>query len=152
MLALSTDGFDVAQLALHRLHPSRAASISQTCAGPALAKHPRSVMRVKTEIIKLATLRVPRPSPFGEYLVQQRVLDRFQLFRVLQQQDRMPGAKLGACAVALGFASLAQIEALYQQFCQEPGGPDLESMITESFHREPELEIIYAPHDTETIG
>ena len=32
---------------------------------------------------------------FGEYLVDQGVLDRFQLFRALQMQDRLPGVRLG---------------------------------------------------------
>ena len=101
-------------------------------------------MRAKTEIIQLTKLRVPRPSPFGEYLVQQGVIDRFQLFRVLQQQDRMPGTKLGACAVVLGYVSIDQIEDLYARFQRDPQAPDPESMITDPFHREPELEIIYS--------
>ena len=112
-------------------------------------------MRAKTEIIRLATLRVPRPSPFGEYLVQQRVIDRFQLFRVLQHQDRVPHARLGACAVELGYVPANLIEELYQRFCRDTGAQqDFETMITESFHREPELEIIYGSQDIdlESLG
>lgn len=104
-------------------------------------------MRAKTEIIRLATLRVPRPSPFGEYLVQQRIIDRFQLFHMLQHQDRVP-QKLGACAVELGYAPRHVIEELYQRFCRDTGAQqDFETMVTEAFHREPELEIIYGSQD-----
>ena len=55
---------------------------------------------------------------FGEYLVDQGVLDRFQLFRALQMQDRMPGVRLGEAAAALGFAPIGAIERLYQRFAQ----------------------------------
>ena len=53
---------------------------------------------------------------FGEYLVDQGVLDRFQLFRALQMQDRLPGVRLGECAAALGYAPIAAIERLYERF------------------------------------
>lgn len=53
---------------------------------------------------------------FGEYLVEQEVLSRFQLFRALQMQDRLPGVKLGECAAALGYAPIAAIERLFQRF------------------------------------
>ncbi len=53
---------------------------------------------------------------FGEYLVDQQVLTRFQLFRALQMQDRLPGVRLGECAAALGYAPIAQIERLYAAF------------------------------------
>ena len=55
---------------------------------------------------------------FGEFLVDQLVLTRFQLFRSLQMQDRLPGVRLGECAAALGYAPIAQIEKLYAQFTQ----------------------------------
>jgi len=55
---------------------------------------------------------------FGEYLVDQGVLDRFQLFRALQMQDRLPGVRLGECAAALGYAPIAAIERLYERFQQ----------------------------------
>src|SRR5689334_1902840 len=61
---------------------------------------------------------------FGEYLVQQRVLDRFQLFRVLQLQDRAPDARLGACAVALGFVKREEVERQHRQFARRPGALD----------------------------
>jgi hypothetical protein len=53
---------------------------------------------------------------FGEFLVEQEVLDRFQLFRALQMQDRTPGVRLGECAAALGYAPINAIERLYQRF------------------------------------
>lgn len=55
---------------------------------------------------------------FGEYLVEQGVLDRYQLFRALQMQDRLPGVRLGECAAALGYAPIAAIERLYERFTQ----------------------------------
>ena len=53
---------------------------------------------------------------FGEFLVDQGVLDRFQLFRALQMQDRLPGVRLGECAAALGYAPINAIERLYERF------------------------------------
>lgn len=55
---------------------------------------------------------------FGEFLVDQGVLDRFQLFRALQMQDRLPGVRLGECAAALGYAPIHAIERLYERFAQ----------------------------------
>src|SRR5450432_1325633 len=55
---------------------------------------------------------------FGEYLVEEQVLDRFQLFRALQMQDRLPGVRLGECAAALGYAPIAAIEKIYSRFLQ----------------------------------
>ncbi|MGE5183188.1 MAG: hypothetical protein ACM31C_14055 [Acidobacteriota bacterium] len=98
---------------------------------------------MKTEIIELTKLAAPKRSPFGEYLVQQQVLNRLQLFRVLQMQDRVPGARLGACAVALGYAPRTTIETLHERFAYASQGPDLETMTTEAFVREPEVEIVF---------
>ena len=53
---------------------------------------------------------------FGEFLVEQQILDRFQLFRALQMQDRLPGVRLGECAAALGYAPINAIERLYERF------------------------------------
>jgi hypothetical protein len=53
---------------------------------------------------------------FGEYLVEEQVLDRFQLFRALQMQDRLPGVRLGEAAAALGYAPIAAIEKIYTRF------------------------------------
>lgn len=55
---------------------------------------------------------------FGEYLVEEQVLDRFQLFRALQMQDRLPGVRLGECAAALGYAPINAIEKIYSRFLQ----------------------------------
>lgn len=79
-------------------------------------------------------------SRFGEFLVQRRVLDRFQLFRTLQLQDRVPGARLGHCAVALGFVPANAIERLHLVYALSEPEPDLETMATEAFER-PEFEI-----------
>ena len=57
---------------------------------------------------------------FGEYLVDQGVLDRFQLFRALQMQDRLPGVRLGECAAALGYAPIHVIERLYERYSKMP--------------------------------
>src|SRR5262249_10906314 len=53
---------------------------------------------------------------FGEYLVGQGLIDRFQLFRALQMQDRKPGVRLGQAVVALGFATARAIEQLFDRF------------------------------------
>lgn len=55
---------------------------------------------------------------FGEYLVDQGVLDRFQLFKAMQMQDRLPGVRLGEAAAALGYAPIGAIERLYGRFQQ----------------------------------
>src|SRR3569832_535528 len=55
---------------------------------------------------------------FGEYLVEEQVLDRYQLFRALQMQDRLPGVRLGECAAALGYAPINAIEKIYARFLQ----------------------------------
>lgn len=53
---------------------------------------------------------------FGEYLVDQGIVDRFQLFRALQLQDRSPGVRLGEAVAALGYAPIGAVERLYQRF------------------------------------
>ncbi len=55
---------------------------------------------------------------FGEFLVEQQVLDRYQLFRALQMQDRLPGVRLGEAAAALGYAPIGAIERLFTRFQQ----------------------------------
>jgi hypothetical protein len=57
---------------------------------------------------------------FGEFLVERGVVDRFQLFRALQMQDRQPGVKVGEAAAALGYAPIATIEKLYEEFVHIP--------------------------------
>lgn len=131
----------------------------------------RSIDGAQTEILELTKLAAPRRMPakclpqrcpprgepandapprhaaFGEFLVENRVLDRYQLFRALQLQDRMPGVRLGHCAVALGYAPRAAIEQLHVQFVQNDEAQiediDLESMTTDAFERDPEIDIQY---------
>ena len=55
---------------------------------------------------------------FGEYLVEQQALDRFQLFRSLQMQDRNPGLRLGEADAALGSLPIGAFERLYAEFAQ----------------------------------
>jgi hypothetical protein len=56
--------------------------------------------------------------PFGEYLVDQGVLDRYQLFRALQLKDRNPSARLGECAAALGYVPILAVEKMFERFVQ----------------------------------
>ena len=53
---------------------------------------------------------------FGEFLVEQGVIDRYQLFRALQLQDRKPGLQLGHAVVALGFSTTLAIEMMADRF------------------------------------
>jgi hypothetical protein len=53
---------------------------------------------------------------FGEYLVEQGLIDRYQLFRALQLQDRKPGMQLGQAVVALGYATTRAIEQMFDNF------------------------------------
>jgi hypothetical protein len=55
---------------------------------------------------------------FGEYLVEEGLLDRFQLFKALQLQDRTPGVRLGEAAAALGYAPIGTIERVYTRYQQ----------------------------------
>jgi hypothetical protein len=57
---------------------------------------------------------------FGEFLVDQGVLDRAQLFRAMQMQDKNPGTRLGECAAALGYATIHAIEQAYRRFLGLP--------------------------------
>jgi hypothetical protein len=54
--------------------------------------------------------------PFGEFLVEQAVVDRFELFRALQMQDRIRGVPIGECIAALGYAPTGVIEQMYVTF------------------------------------
>jgi hypothetical protein len=56
------------------------------------------------------------PLRFGEFLVHEGAIDRGQLFRALQMQDRTPGIPIGQCAVALGFLTMSEVEWMYQRF------------------------------------
>jgi hypothetical protein len=97
---------------------------------------------MQTEVIELTELARRPHAPFGEFLIEHRVLDRFQLFRALQLQDRMPRARLGHCAVALGYVVRSQIERLHLEFSARHDHA-LETMATEAFRRVPEVEVVY---------
>ena len=108
-------------------------------------------MRSQTEVIELTELALPKRAAFGEFLVTARVIDRAQLFRVLQMQDRIPGARLGQCAVALGYVARSQIEHMHACFAavltdaeRRAELAELEAKETENF--EPvEIELILEP-------
>ncbi|KAB2898174.1 MAG: hypothetical protein F9K40_11745 [Kofleriaceae bacterium] len=51
--------------------------------------------------------------PFGEFMVERGLVDRVQLFRALQMQDRYPGVRIGECAAALGYVQIGEVERLY---------------------------------------
>lgn len=93
-----------------------------------------------TTIIELTQLREPRRTTFGEFLVVHQIINRAQLFRALQMQDRIPNARLGSCAVALGYAPRGRVEQLYAKFVQA-AELELETMQTEAFHKT-EIEVV----------
>jgi hypothetical protein len=51
---------------------------------------------------------------FGEFLIERGAIDRFQLFRALQLQDRHPGVRIGECVAALGYVQISEIERLHE--------------------------------------
>ena len=53
---------------------------------------------------------------FGEFLVEQAAITRFQLFRALQLQDCHPGVRIGECAAALGYVPIADVERMYSEW------------------------------------
>ena len=55
---------------------------------------------------------------FGEFLIEERVINRAQLFRALQMQDQHPGVRIGEAVAALGFAPTFEVEKLYRRFMQ----------------------------------
>jgi hypothetical protein len=93
-----------------------------------------------TAIIELTTLSAPKRTTFGEFLVIHRVLSRAQLFRALQMQDRLPNARLGSCAVALGYVPRRRVEELYVRFVQA-SEEELETMRTDAFRKD-EIEVV----------
>ena len=99
----------------------------------------------QTEVIELSKLASPKRAAFGEFLVTARVLDRFQLFRALQHQDRSPGTPLGQCAVALGYVARAQIEQMHAAFSLVVRDAELETMTTEAFEPFQEEIILIEP-------
>lgn len=99
------------------------------------------MMGNQTEIVELSKLAPPKRPAFGEFLVSHQVLDRYQLFRALQMQDRMPKARLGQCAVALGYVHRGAVEQLHVRFEQALDAA-LDAMATEAFVRQHEEEIV----------
>jgi hypothetical protein len=64
------------------------------------------------------------PGPrFGEFLVEAGAIDRFQLLRALQLQDRTPAIRLGEAVAILGYATARAIERLYDRFQREHEPP-----------------------------
>lgn len=61
-----------------------------------------------------------REIPFGEYLVEAGMVDRFQLFRAMQMQDRHPGVRIGECVAALGYMQISDVERAYARFSGLP--------------------------------
>jgi hypothetical protein len=61
-----------------------------------------------------------REIPFGEYLVEAGKVDRFQLFRAMQMQDRHPAVRIGECVAALGYVQISEVEKLYARFMGLP--------------------------------
>jgi hypothetical protein len=55
---------------------------------------------------------------FGEYLVEQKVVDRYQLFRALQMQDRIKGVRIGECLAALGYVPIGRIEKMFAKLAK----------------------------------
>ncbi len=53
---------------------------------------------------------------FGEYLVERGAIDRYQLLRALQMQDRHPGVFLGECVAALGYLPYFEVEEHLARF------------------------------------
>jgi hypothetical protein len=98
-----------------------------------------ALVHMMTEVLQLTTLAAPRRFYFGEFLVEQRILDRFQLFRALQLKDRIPSARLGQCAVALGYVHKTAIEQAHLQFTLTEDHAE-----TEAFERVEEIEIVEA--------
>lgn len=54
--------------------------------------------------------------PFGEFLVERRLLTRQQLFKALTEQDKHPGVRLGEVIAALGFVAYPEIDRQLSDF------------------------------------
>ena len=97
-----------------------------------------------TQLLKLDVLAHASRSTFGEFLVQQGAISRFQLFRALQMQDRSPGALLGQCAVALGYVPRHEIEQLHGRFERLHPDAAVELIATDAFERIHDVEVVHA--------
>jgi hypothetical protein len=58
--------------------------------------------------------------PFGEYLVEQGLISRYQLFRAMQMQDRHPAVRIGECVAALGYLQISEVERAVARFQHLP--------------------------------
>lgn len=58
--------------------------------------------------------------PFGEFLVEQGLVSRYQLFRAMQMQDRNPGVRIGECVAALGYVQISEVERAVARFRHLP--------------------------------
>jgi hypothetical protein len=58
---------------------------------------------------------------FGEFLVENGAIDRYQLLLALQLQDKNPGVRLGECVAALGAVPYPAIELYLKRY----GGLDV---------------------------
>lgn len=57
-----------------------------------------------------------REIPFGEYLVELKLITREQLFRALTEQDRQPGIPFGEIVASLGFLPYPEIDRRLTDF------------------------------------
>ena len=48
---------------------------------------------------------------FGEFLVQQKAINREQLLLALQHQDQHPNRRIGECIASLGYVTYPDIES-----------------------------------------
>ena len=62
----------------------------------------------------------PGPILFGEFLIENGFISRYQLFRAMQLQDRHPAVKIGECVAALGFMQITEVESAFASFMKLP--------------------------------
>ena len=58
--------------------------------------------------------------PFGEFLVEHKLISRYQLFRAMQMQDRHPAVRIGECVAALGYLQISEVERAFARFRHLP--------------------------------
>lgn len=110
---------------------------------PAPGSRPdRGMAEAPTQFVELTDLVTSRRGAFGEFLVEHRAIDRFQLLRALQLQDSVPEAQLGECAIALGYAGRETIEQLHACFVERAA---FDAQPTQSFEKDLDIEITWAP-------
>lgn len=80
--------------------------------------------RLPTRVASREDQSSPHENPeprFGEYLVARGELDREQLLRALQFQDRVRRIRVGESAAMLGYIHFLMVEILYEQFVRSHG-------------------------------